>query len=63
LSQFVEQPHILDGSDDGLRGEVLDQIDLFIGRLPDGSMRAAHRDSAMIEAAAAPGFIRVASVK
>ena len=30
LPQFVEQPGILDG-DDGLRGEVLDQLDLLVG--------------------------------
>src|SRR6516165_8362933 len=28
--QFVEQPRVLDGND-GLRGEVLDQLDLFVG--------------------------------
>ena len=30
LAQLVEQAGVLDG-DDGLRGEVLDQLDLFIG--------------------------------
>ena len=30
LSQFVEQPRVLDG-DNGLGGEVLDQRDLFVG--------------------------------
>ena len=30
LAQFVEQPRVLDG-DDGLRGEVLHQLDLFVG--------------------------------
>ena len=31
LPQFVEQPRILDG-DDGLRGEVLHQLDLLVGK-------------------------------
>ena len=31
LAQFVEQPRVLDG-DDGLGGEVLDQLDLLIGK-------------------------------
>ena len=31
LAQFVEQARILD-SDDGLRGEVLNQLDLFVGK-------------------------------
>ena len=30
LAQFVEQPRVLDG-DDGLRGEVLHQLDLLVG--------------------------------
>ena len=30
FAQLVEQPSVLDG-DDGLRGEILDQLDLFIG--------------------------------
>ena len=30
LTQFVEQPRILDG-DDGLRGEVRDKLDLLVG--------------------------------
>ena len=30
LAQFVEQPRVLDG-DDGLGGEVLHQLDLFVG--------------------------------
>ena len=30
LTQFVEQPRVLDG-DDGLRGEVRDQLDLLVG--------------------------------
>ena len=34
LAQFVEQPRVLDG-DDGLGGEVLHQLDLFIGERPD----------------------------
>ena len=29
-AQFVEQPRVLDG-DDGLRGEVCDQLNLFVG--------------------------------
>ena len=33
LAQFVEQPRVLDG-DDGLRGEVLHQIDLLVGERP-----------------------------
>src|SRR6516164_5175205 len=33
LPQFIEQPRVLDG-DDGLRGEVLHQCDLFIGERP-----------------------------
>src|SRR5262249_4963387 len=31
LSQFVEQPRVLDG-DDGLRGEIGDQLDLLVGK-------------------------------
>ena len=34
LAQLVEQPGILDG-DHGLRGEVLDQLDLLIAERPD----------------------------
>src|SRR5262249_37978052 len=34
LAQFVEQASILDGND-GLRGEVLDQIYLLVGERPD----------------------------
>ena len=34
LAQFVEQPRVFDG-DDGLRGEVLDQLDLLIGERAD----------------------------
>ncbi len=30
LAQLVEQPRVLDG-DDGLRGEVLHQLDLLVG--------------------------------
>ena len=30
LAQLVEQPRVLDG-DDGLGGEVLDQLDLLVG--------------------------------
>jgi hypothetical protein len=30
LAQFIEQPHVLDG-DDGLRGEVLDKLNLSLG--------------------------------
>ena len=30
FAQFVEQPRVLDG-DDGLRGEVRDQLDLLVG--------------------------------
>src|SRR6516164_1270017 len=33
LPQFAQQPRILDG-DDGLGGEVLDQLDLFVGEWP-----------------------------
>jgi hypothetical protein len=33
LPQFVEQPRVLDG-DNGLRGKVLDQLDLLFGELP-----------------------------
>src|SRR5262245_57154852 len=33
LVEIVEQPRVLDG-DDGLRSEVLDQIDLLIGERP-----------------------------
>src|SRR5262245_31777510 len=33
LMQFVEEPRVLDG-DDGLCGEVLDQLDLFVGKWP-----------------------------
>ena len=31
LTQFAEQPRILDG-DDGLSGEVCDQLDLLVGK-------------------------------
>ena len=34
LAQLVQQPRILDG-DDGLRGEVLDQLDLLVGKRAD----------------------------
>ncbi len=34
LAQLVEQPRVLDG-DDGLRGEVLDQLDLLFGERPN----------------------------
>jgi hypothetical protein len=34
LSQFVEQPRVLDG-DDGLGGEIRDQSDLPIGEWTD----------------------------
>ena len=34
LAQLVEQPRVLDG-DDGLRGEVLHQLDLLVGERPD----------------------------
>ena len=30
LAQLVEQPRVLDG-DDGLSGEILDQLDLLVG--------------------------------
>ena len=30
FAQLVEQPHVLDG-DDGLIGEILDQLDLLVG--------------------------------
>ena len=30
FAQLVEQPRVLDG-DDGLRGEVVQQLDLFVG--------------------------------
>ena len=30
-SQFLEQPRVLDG-DDGLGGEVLDQLNLLVGK-------------------------------
>ena len=33
LAQLVEQAGVLDG-DDGLRGEVLDQLDLLVGEWP-----------------------------
>ena len=33
LAQLVEQPRVLDG-DDGLRGEVLHQLDLLVGERP-----------------------------
>ena len=33
FAQLVEQPCVLDG-DDGLRGEVLDQLDLLVGKGP-----------------------------
>ena len=33
FAQLVEQPRVLDG-DDGLRGEVLDQLDLLVGEWP-----------------------------
>ena len=32
--ELVEQPRVLDG-DDGLGGEVLDQLDLLVGERPD----------------------------
>ena len=34
LAQFVEQPRVLDG-DDGLGGEVRDQLDLLVGEGTD----------------------------
>src|SRR5262245_52832750 len=34
LAQLVEQARVLDG-DDGLRREVLDQLDLLVGKRPD----------------------------
>src|SRR5262249_56487081 len=34
FAKFVEQARVLDG-DDGLRGEVLDQLDLFVGEGPN----------------------------
>ena len=34
FAQLVEQPRVLDG-DDGLSGEVLDQLDLLVGERPD----------------------------
>ena len=34
FAQLVEQTRILDG-DDGLRGEVLDQLDLLVGERAD----------------------------
>ena len=34
FAQLVEQPRILDG-DDGLRGEVLNQLDLLVGEGPN----------------------------
>ena len=34
LTQFVKQPRVLDG-DDGLRGEVLHQLDLLVGERTD----------------------------
>ena len=34
LSQFAQQPRILDG-DDGLGGEILNQFDLLVGEWPD----------------------------
>ena len=34
FAQFVEQPRVLDG-DDGLGGEILDQLDLLFGEWPD----------------------------
>ena len=34
LAQLIEQPRVLDG-DDGLRGEVLHQRDLFVGKGPN----------------------------
>ena len=33
LAQLIEQPRVLDG-DDGLRGEVRDQLDLLVGERP-----------------------------
>src|SRR5215467_10094646 len=33
LSQFVQQPCVLDG-DDGLVGEILNQLDLLVGERP-----------------------------
>ena len=34
FAQFAEQPRVLDG-DDGLGGEVLDQLDLLVGEGTD----------------------------
>ena len=34
VRQLVQQPRVLDG-DDGLRGEVLHQLDLLVGERPD----------------------------
>src|SRR5262249_22257604 len=34
FAQLVEQPDVLDG-DDGLGGEILDQLDLLVGEWPD----------------------------
>ena len=34
LAQLVKQARILDG-DDGLRGEIADQLDLLVGERPD----------------------------
>ena len=33
FAQLIEQPRVLDG-DDGLGGEVLDQLDLLVGEWP-----------------------------
>ena len=33
FAQLVEQPGVLDG-DDGLAGEILDQLDLLVGERP-----------------------------
>ena len=34
LAELVEQAGVLDG-DDGLRGEIRDQLDLLVGERPD----------------------------
>jgi hypothetical protein len=38
LAQLIEQARVLD-RDDGLTGEVCDQLDLFLGRVEDGRGR------------------------
>src|SRR5262249_38698038 len=43
LSQLVEQPRVLDG-DDGLVGEIADQLDLLVGERPH--LLAVDRDGA-----------------